>query len=381
MLFWTRLKVLLRQPSIWLWTLVFPIALATFEYAAFGKLDEIQTIETIDISVVTETEYSLQQSLLSVLESAEIEEGTSLFKISYEESYDIAMDKFEEEEIALLLYAGKNGEVNINTLESDINTSITLSVIEQYNIVMGTISLIEPTQAEIGEISARVMTGLLAEYDYFKDESTSTNANVTTIYFYALIAMMCLYASFWGKQITEDISADRSALGIRINVAPTKKLKLLGVYYAVAMALQTVSSVIVFLYLNYVLKIKLGDDPLLVLLTFIVGSSTGISIGLFVSTLVKGSREKRTGILNGITLVLSALSGLMMVNIKEVVDKAIPFFRYINPAELVTDSLYALYNYSTYNAFILRISILAAMSVILVVASVIRMRGDKYESV
>lgn len=381
MLFWTRLKVLLRQPSIWLWTLVFPIALATFEYAAFGKLDEIQTIETIDISVVTETEYSLQQSLLSVLESAEIEEGTSLFKISYEESYDIAMDKFEEEEIALLLYAGENGEVNINTLESDINTSITLSVIEQYNIVMGTISIIEPTQAEIGEISARVMTGLLAEYDYFKDESTSTNANVTTIYFYALIAMMCLYASFWGKQITEDISADRSALGIRINVAPTKKLKLLGVYYAVAMALQTVSSVIVFLYLNYVLKIKLGDDPLLVLLTFIVGSSTGISIGLFVSTLVKGSREKRTGILNGITLVLSALSGLMMVNIKEVVDKAIPFFRYINPAELVTDSLYALYNYSTYNAFILRISILAAMSVILVVASVIRMRGDKYESV
>ena len=44
-------------------------------------------------------------------------------------------------------------------------------------------------------------------------------------YFYALIAMSCLYGSFWGMRNTTEIQADLSALGARRSIAPTHKLK------------------------------------------------------------------------------------------------------------------------------------------------------------
>ncbi|MDE5565564.1 MAG: hypothetical protein K2I77_01135, partial [Anaeroplasmataceae bacterium] len=54
MLFWTRLKVLLKRKEIIFWVFIFPILLASVEYFAFGKFIHSDPIDTIEVGCVVE---------------------------------------------------------------------------------------------------------------------------------------------------------------------------------------------------------------------------------------------------------------------------------------------------------------------------------------
>ena len=44
---------MIRTKEVIFWSLVFPLALATFMYLAFGKINEVtENLETIDVAVV-----------------------------------------------------------------------------------------------------------------------------------------------------------------------------------------------------------------------------------------------------------------------------------------------------------------------------------------
>lgn len=388
MIFLNRLKTLLRQPAIWMWTLVFPLCLASFEYAAFGGLSMNTLIDTIELSVVTEASYRIEDDLLSVFRQSELDGGKKLFSITEVSTLTEGLSDFEQGKTELLLYRDLN-QMRLKTKDNSLAAGITTQVIEQYTAVSLTIQrAYDKYMADIAAgLSSTppdtegILKDLIADVHYFNDMTGSADADFLTIYFYSLIAMMCLYAVYWGKQLIEDIRADQSPLGIRVAFAPTSKYKLIVLYYLAGAVLQLISCVVLFVYLKYVLQVALGNNAFLVLLCMLVGSFTGISFGMVASLLIKTTPQKKEALLTVVVLVLCIFSGLMFVDLKHMVDIYLPFMKYINPAQLIVDCLYSLYYYQSTGFYWIRMAILLGMNVLFIGISVLKMRGETYASI
>ncbi len=376
MLFLTRLKVLLRRKETLFWVLIFPLLLATAEYLAFGNFVHSTPIETITIGMVTEEEFKLEEIYFDVFKEAELEEEKNLYEVKEYSSKELASKALEGDEILLYIFRTED-QIQVEAKKNSTELTITNSVLRQTSVILDTIK--EAYQNGYQGTPEEIVTALTKEIDYFEDISLDKNATFFTIYFYALIAMACLYAAFFGVGITTDIRADRSSLGIRISSSVVSKPKLILSYFSAAVLLQLVSSLILYLYLVYILKISLGTQVGLVLLTMVLGGIAGISFGMLVGTFKLGEK-KSDGIISAVSLSLCVLAGLMSVDVKHMVNRYASFINYINPASLITDSLYALYYYGTYERYILYTCLLFSFSVIILGIVLWKTRGEKYAS-
>ena len=66
---------------------------------------------------------------------------------------------------------------------------------------------------------------------------------------------------------------------------------------------------------------------------------------------------------------------------KYIVDKNIPLLNRLNPANMITDGLYALYYYDTPDRYLLNVGSLLIFSLVMIVLSVSGLRRQRYDSV
>ncbi|MDE6656818.1 MAG: ABC transporter permease [Anaeroplasmataceae bacterium] len=381
MLFLTRLKVLLKRKSTLFWVLLFPILLASAEYFAFGKFIKSTPIETISIGVI---ENKTPELLENVLKEAKIDEDKNLYEVVVYSNLEAADKALEDKDIELYIYE-KEEKIEVMANSNSTALTITNSLIQEVKIIEKTIADAYKSYLMAGknpdEVNAdEILANITKEADYFKDISNSKNATFYTFYFYSLIAMACLYAALFGVSIINDIRADRSSLGIRISSSVVSKNKLIITYFLASALLQVISSVILYVYLAFILKVALGENVGLILITLILGGIAGITIGMLIGALVKGSESKCQGIITCISLGCSCLAGLMSVDVKHLVDKYMSFMNYINPAALITNSLYALYYYDTYTKYIIYTCVLLGISLLAILGVILKTRGEKYAS-
>lgn len=382
MLFLTRLKVLLKRKSTLFWVLLFPILLASAEYFAFGKFINSTPIETISIGII---DNETPELLENVLKEAKIDDDKNLYEVIVYSDTSTASQALEDKKIELYLYEN-NEKIEVVANSNSTALTITNSLIKEVKIIEKTIADAYKSYLEAGknptdsENPEEILANITKEADYFKDISNSKNATFYTFYFYSLIAMACLYAALFGVSIINDIRADRSSLGIRISTSVVSKHKLIITYFLASALLQMISSIILYLYLAFVLKVALGENVGLILITLILGGIAGITIGMLIGSLVKGSESKCQGIITCISLGCSCLAGLMSVDVKHLVDKYMSFINYINPAALITNSLYALYYYDTYTKYIIYTCVLLGISLLAILGVILKTRGEKYAS-
>ena len=199
-------------------------------------------------------------------------------------------------------------------------------------------------------------------------------------YFYALLAMACMYGSFWGEQEVMDIQANLSAQGARVSVAPIHKLKVFLAGLSAGLLIQYCEILILLAFMRFALGIDFGNQTGYVLLLSFVGSLMGVTFGAAVAAIGRKSEGVTTGILISVSMILSFFSGLMFVEMKYIVAKAFPPAAYINPATLVADGFYALYYYADHGRFWLNVGLLAAFSVLFCLLIYRAIRRRKYAS-
>ena len=102
---------------------------------------------------------------------------------------------------------------------------------------------------------------------------------------------------------------------------------------------------------------------------------------MFVSLVFKVNEGTKVGIIIAITMVFSFLSGMMGITMKYLIDKNVPIINQINPVNMITDGLYSLYYYDTYNRFIFNMISLGVFSGIMIFASGLVLRRQKYDSI
>ena len=276
----------IRNFNIVFWPLVFPLVLGTFFYFAFGNINEAD-FQTVPVAVVKED--IADTFFLTYLEQVG-ESNPDLLK-QEEMSEKEALEALQDKKVEGIYYVGK--EPSLTVAGTGIEESILQTVLDSCENTRTTITNIMKKNPEM---DIETITNLLSTDSLVKEVSLggrTIDGNVQ--FFYALIAMACLYGCFIGFGSAIGIQANITPLAARRCVTPTHKLKLILTDQLTSFALGYVDVIILLLYLRYVLKLDFQGQMGKMLVISFFGSLIGVSMGMFVGSLGKCRKVPRSG--------------------------------------------------------------------------------------
>lgn len=364
----------IREPSLVFWPLVFPLILATLFQLAFGRMEEAD-FETVQMAVVREEGEEGGEEFLTFLETVR-EEDEDFIEIR-EMSREQAGSALEEKEISGIFYVGEN--IRLVVGENGIPQSILQSLLESYENGKQILKRISEEHPEGLPAAIRQMSQHESSVQQVSLGGKTTNGNAQ--FFYALIAMACLYGAFIGFGAVEGIQADLQPLAARRCVTPTRKLALILTEMSTSFALHFGNVFLLLLYIRYGLKQDLNGSMAQMLPVIFMGSMIGVTLGIFVGS-IRGIRQgAKVGIILGISMSCSFFAGLMGGNMKNIIEKHIPVLNRINPAALISDAFYSVNVYEDPVRYTGNLMILGGMTAFLILISFLRTRGERYDSI
>ena len=384
------LKTLFKNKMLIFWTFAFPIILGTFFNMAFSDIINKEKLDIIDIAIIDNEDYQDNKIFKTAFEGLSDENSEDQMfntKLVDEEKAKEMLDK--EEIVGYLKMQGDEPKLVFQT--NGVSQTIFKYVVEE---IVQRSSIVENVSKD--EISQQIQQGnytvdaesivkrVINETGDTEVEFKNTankNLNYMMIEFYTLIAMTCLYGGILGMVAINQTLPNMSNKGKRVAVAPTKKGTIILSSLLAGYVAQIFGLLILFAYTILALKVDYGEHTGLVVLLAMVGSLTGLSMGVAVGTLSKKSEAAKSGILIAITMTGCFFAGMMGVTLKYVIDKGMPILNKINPANMITDGFYSLYYYNTLDRFWFNVASLGVLCVVLITISFLSLRRQKYDSI
>ena len=364
--------VKLRNFNMTFWPLVFPLILGTFFFFAFGNLNDAD-FETVQVALVRET----TDNPLFDFYLDQVQKSDSDLISLHEMTEQKALAALKNKEISGIYYAGMTSSLTINA--HGIPESILQSILESYDNSLHTIRTILKKHPP-GLLNG--LTQMMDTRDLVQEVSLGGKTiDGTSQFFYALIAMACLYGCFIGFGSAITLQANLTALAARRSVTPTHKLKLILSEQISSFLIGYVDVIILLIYLRNILKLDFQGQIGKMLLISLFGSLIGVSMGLFIGSLSKMGEGIKVAVILAISMVCSFLSGLMNSSMKDTVEKHCPIINRINPAALISDAFYCINVYNDPARYYRNVLTLAGMSAALVFASFLLIRRNRYDSI
>ena len=382
------LKTLFRNKMLIFWTFAFPIILGTLFNLAFSNIADTEKFDIIDIAIVNNDDFENNEAYKTVFKQLSDESSEDrMFNTKYV-SEDEAKKLLENDDI--VGYMKLEGETpKVTFVKSGTNQTIFKYVVEEIAQRSNMLSNIIEHEMMESVMSENINTEeilqkaneLTQNNDIKLKNISNKNLDYMMIEFYTLIAMACLYGGILGMVAINQNLANMSNQGKRISISPMNKAKLLISSLLAGYVAQLVGLALLFIYTVFVLKVDYGNNVGLIILLSMVGSFTGLSMGVAVASLVKASDNAKSGILIGITMLGCFLAGMMGVSMKYVIDKNVPIINKLNPANMITDGFYSLYYYDTLDRYYFNVASLLIFAFILIAISFFSLRRQKYDSI
>ena len=370
-IFLYRIKSLLRQRSLVFWTMIFPIALATFFNISLGNVKSVNDFAPIPVALVNDTAFP---ELTDTMKGLSEGDGR-LFDLTIADE-QLALNLLKNNEISGYIIPGDTPTLVLT--KTGINQSILKNFIDQYTVnalAMKDIAVQHP------ESIPDLLIALGASQDYVKEVSvTEKSTDPTLIYFYALIAMSCLYGSMYGVEEVNRVQANLSKHAARLNVAPVHKLKVFSAGMLAALVIHYTGLLLLLGYMQIILGVNFGDQVYYVALILFIGSILGISMGSVISAVVKKGEGIKIAVVLLVSMVGSFLAGMMIAEVKYYVAQKLPILGYLNPANLLSDALYALYYYDTHTRLFINLAGMSIYALVFCGVTYLLVRGRKYAS-
>ena len=384
-------KVLIRNKGLIFWTFAFPILLGLFFYLAFSDIENKETFKQIDIAVIENKEFQNDEFYKEAIKELSDKNNSSrIFNTKYVSKKD-AEEKLKDKKISGYLEF-TNDNVNITVNSSGVNETIIKYVVSELKSdkkIMNDLVRREVIKLQNNSYDKIInyeeiynnAIKIINEDNVKLNNISNKNLSYTMIEYYTLIAMACLYGSMLSMYITNFKLANMNSVGKRTSVSPTSKTKLLLSSLLSSYLVQLIGLTLLFIFTIFVIKVDYGNNLLLVISLSLVGSLSGLTLGVFVASKFKVSEGSKIGILISVIMLGSFLSGMMGITMKYVIDKNIPIINKLNPVNMITDGLYSLYYYNTLDRYYFNIISLVIFSIIMMILSINSLRRQKYDSI
>ena len=382
-------KTLLKSKALIFWSFAFPIILGTLFNMAFSNISNSEKLDIIDIAIVNNDEFKNNTMYVDTFKVlSDNDNNDQLFNTKYV-SIKKAKELLQDDKIVGYMVI-KDSKPNLVFNKNGINQTILKYVVEEIQsneIIINNLTNIEIENQinngnyniDYNEISKKVINKINSDVNII--DKSNKNTDFMMIEFYTLIAMTCLYGGMISMTAINQNLANMSNRGKRIEVAPTKKSTIILSSLCSSYLIQLMGLLLLFIYTIFVLNVCYGNNLLLIILLSLVGSLTGLSLGLSVGVLTKNGEGAKIGILLAITMIGSFLSGMMGVTLKYIIDKNIPILNKINPASMITDGFYSLYYYNTLNRYYFNLVSLLIFAIIFIIISIFNLRRKQYDSI
>ena len=351
-----NLLTMLRKKEVIFWTLIFPIALSTFMFAAFGHVNETtEMAKPVPVVVINEQE---DPAFTQVLEM--VSTGKKPLLDIKDMSESKAKKALKDGDIVGIYYV--RDTITLTVKGNELKETVLSSFLDQY--------------------LQRRETMTMNDVNACRERITSHgNQDNLISYFYAILAMGCLFASFNGVDRLQGLQANLSTLGARRGVAPTPKSIIIFSEFLAGLLLQFTVSIIGFLYMWKVLGIQFGDRTLEMIPILFLGCACGLSLGIFIGALkIPRTFGGKMGLTVSLSMLLSVADDLCAPNVRIMIEHHLPIINRLNPAALISDAFYALGIYETNTRYLTNLCYLGGITLFLCVASYLMIRRNRYAS-
>lgn len=384
------LKVLLRNKILIFWTLAFPLLLGTLFYMAFSDIEKNETFQAIDIAVIDHKSFQENIGWKKTLEILSDEESDDqIFHTVYvnlEEAENLLYDKkitgyvnIEEQQVSITVNSSGMNETILKYVIDEIKNN--QQIIEDVMTHKMKEYLENPHRMEHIDQLYSDVSKMMRQQEVKLHDISNSNLSYTMVEYYTLIAMSCLYGGMLSMFAINYTLANMGSIGKRSSITPVKKSEMILGSLAASYVIQLLGILLLFVYTVFVLNVDYGNHLALVILLACIGSLAGLSIGIAVATLVKSNENTKTGILIAVTMFGCFLSGMMGITMKYIIDKNIPILNQLNPANMITDGLYALYYYDTLQRYTFNLICLLIFSCLMIFISYRELRRQTYDSI
>ena len=191
-MFWHNFKYAMRttlkNKTTLIWTLLFPIALTTFMYMAFGNLFEEKLLDIIPVAVVIEEE---NKAFETTLEELSEDGDDKILEVNFTEEEE-ALEQLKQEEVEAISYVAE--DIRLKVLGNSYEATVVKTIVEEFDKINEVVKDIAMTNPQAIE---KTLENLTADTSYFTKVKTSDgNQDAHANYFYAIFAMSCMFASF-----------------------------------------------------------------------------------------------------------------------------------------------------------------------------------------
>lgn len=378
-IFVKRLKLAIRNKQDLFWTLLFPILLSTLFFVTFGGIYKTYSSEAIETAVVFETENEeIKNNITNFLENLMMDDHKML-NITYTDYTTAEGLLKDDEKVNGIISVRDNGKLELALYSNGVRSTIQENIVTVYN---QNVDLIEKTAKEHPEKLADVLQGVYDRISYIKaHDMAGENKDPFLNYFYNLIAMATLFASFSSLRIGNSCQANMSSIGARTNASPVSRSTFQIASLLATYLVQTAVTLIGLTYMIFILRIEFGGDIPMIYVTTAIATLVGTALGFFAGNIGSMAVDKKESILVAISLTGCALSGLMYGDMKVIIAEKMPIINKINPAAVISDSYYCLNMFGTNGRYAETIIYMLGISIVLIVLGLIMGRRNHYDSI
>lgn len=404
----------LRSGAVWVWTLAFPIVLATLFLFMFANLKNSDTVASVPVAVVADDAWDRSgfsnvvaalsegdDALLAVTEVDTPEQATRLLdegKVAGIYAVDassvdvsstassadatLASDAPADAALADLapivtLAGGASGD---GTGDSSVNRSILETVASSYT---QSSALIRASLTD-GSIDAATVSDALGISGRVERISlTRSTPDDTVRFYYALLAMAALFSAESASSMAFAAAGDLSALGARRCASGQRRSVTLAGTLVGCWLVAVAMLCAVFAYVRLVCGVDFSGREGLALVGLAVASLLSVAIGLLVGVVpIRGGQQARDGLLTGLICLGSLFAGMYgtpAMALADQVARACPAEAWLNPPKLISDMFTSLYFYQDLTPFLLRAGMCVGLAALLLLAAAIMFGRQRYE--
>ena len=283
-IFCYQLKNLFRKKYIIGWNLLFPLVLATAFYIGFGHMvtkdpNAFQTIaagyaEIQSVSGIPEegTESGNAEFFLKTLEQLQTEGGKNMIDLTRYHSEKEAREALLDGQIEGY-YLNEGGTLSLHIREEGVNSTILSQILKQYRSAC---TMAEQVAEDHPSRLLQMIAGLSVNRGYLEEYTPGRQTSPYLQFFFALLAMSSMYASWIATTMMESMCANLSECGKRFESSGAGRFPSILAGALAGTTFQIVSNAITVLYIEYVLRISFQAPFPEIMMIMGLGSAVGI---------------------------------------------------------------------------------------------------------
>ncbi|MBQ9118665.1 MAG: ABC transporter permease [Lachnospiraceae bacterium] len=367
-----RLKRLVNDRTELFWLAIFPIILGFFFHVTFSSITEkAESLNRIPVAVMLEEEGDREIALQAFLEEMNAEDG--MLEIVEPANAEEAEELLRKGEVTGILTM--EDTVSLKFAKEGMNQTLLKYLVNRY--LQGEAILLEA--AKKGPEAMQAAAKALYETAMKNEELSIAPGDMDPYasYFFALMAMTCMFGATLGLTNTREIQVNQSMVAVRRGVAPTRKGLMVLTDFLAAFTVEYAVFLLLYVFLTLILGIHFGSQYAEILLGGAVACLNGIAFGYMIGVVVKAKHSVKSAIITSTTLSLCFFAGLMVADMKYTMEKNMPWFNRINPAALISDCFSSLGVFDDLSKYAQCVTILLAEAVIFGAVAALVLRKQK----